>query len=120
MSVAIGAKHIFDILALACIPEIKHISFQEEIDSLILLTKLLFMFCLVLFAACLPSRHGPLNYDLEAYVAGKAPQGFPGWPFTQMRTAHTSVISKVQKQIDLLAASYGEQQGELSSASSVE
>lgn len=30
---------------------------------------------------CVPHRYGPLNYNLEAFEGGNAPQGFPGWPF---------------------------------------
>jgi len=66
-----------------------------------------------LFDPCCPFSSGQLNF----YKAGKAPQGFPDWPFKQINTSYTSAISKVQGQVNSLATFYMEQQAALSSAS---
>lgn len=60
------------------------------------------------------------DYNLKAHKAGKAPQGFPGWFFKQMHSANTSLISRVQSQVNSLATSFMEQPAELSYAFSQE
>ena len=58
---------------------------------------------------------------LKILIEGcQSTQGFPGWPFKRLHDAHTSVVIDVQKQIDSLAASYREQQDEISAGSSDE
>jgi len=63
---------------------------------------------IILYVPCITLWHGLQNYNLRVLEAGKAPQGFPGWPSKHLHDAHTSVVQGVQKQIDSLAASYME------------
>jgi len=127
-------NNLLNLLEAPCIPQIKHISypvlniFPHPTHHVILYSG--FYFCAACGATavnkliklygpwCIPLRRGPLNYNLKAYKAGKAPQGFPGWPYMHLHGAHTSVAEGVRRQIDSLAASYEEQQSELSPTSS--
>ena len=135
MSVSADAKHLFNLLEPPCIPQLKHVSFPVANRSTHPTHNLIcyggVYFCLAcgatavnklvkLFTPCMPLRHGLFNFNLRAYRAGKAPQGFPGWPCKHLHDAHTSIASGIQKKIDSPAESYGEQQADLSSNSDEE
>ena len=47
-----------------------------------------------------PTSHG--KYNKEAYLDGKAPAGFPGWPYKMIHLRENGVVNNVQYQVDQL------------------
>ena len=66
---------------------------------------------------CIPLRHGHTNYNLKAFEAGKATQGFSGWPFKHIHACTPSVVSTIQRQVDVIADSFRDQEEDISAAS---
>jgi len=68
--------------------------------------------CIVLY---LRLRLCNTNYNLKAYKAGKAPRGFPVWPYKHIHAGQTTVMHTIQTKADNLAAALNDQAQEVSS-----
>ena len=115
MSVSCSAPHVFEILKAACVPELKHISYPVGNRSThpthsIVLYGGVFMCTacgatavnklIKLYDPCFPHRYGPLPFNLRAYKAGRAPAGFPLWPYKQIHEYTTSLRHTVQAKVN--------------------
>lgn len=60
-------------------------------------------------------RHGYTNYNLRAYKAGKATQGFPQWPYKHIHACETTILHTIQSNVDLLEVALKDQAQVLSS-----
>ena len=115
MSVSCSAPHIFEVLRAACVPELKHISYPvvnmfTHLTHSIVLYGGVFMYIacgsttvnklIKLFDPCFPHTYGPLPYNLRAYKAGRAPAGFPLWPYKRIHEYTTSLRYTGQAKVD--------------------
>jgi len=129
MSVSVRATHLLDILQAPCIPECKHISypvgnlFTHVTHSVVIYGGV--FFCTACGATaknklvkldrpCMPVRHGT-NYNLTAYKFGRAPAGFPGWPYKHVTSCLANVRGTIQAAVDQLAVAQREQMQAVSS-----
>ena len=57
---------------------------------------------------CMLVRHSA-NFNLKAYKFGRAPAGFPDWPYKHVTMCRTTVLGTVRASVERLAAAQRDQ-----------
>ena len=121
-SVPIKASHIFDFIGSSCLVEEKYMSYAignlhtHPTHQVVLYGGVLFCKqcgstgvnkAINLNNPCIPARQDLNQYGLDninKYDLGRAPRGFPNWPYNKIKMSQKVFIKTFQSQLDMLHA----------------